>query len=218
MQLLQRSCRAGVCLLALLLAAAPSLLSQTFPPRPGQRDFILDEASLIHSEDAQQIKTLCERLLSEEKIPIIVVTIPSLAKYDASDIESYARALFDNWGIGSQTHNYGVLLLVSLGDRKARIELGSAWAGAKDDTARMIMDDILIPNFKKSNYSAGIPHCAGSRNHGSRTNRAQAGGLVAAASDFGADRRGCWCGHFTHPQRTPRLGLGPAGSDRSAHR
>jgi uncharacterized membrane protein YgcG len=98
MQLLQRSCRAGVCLLALLLAAAPSLLSQTFPPRPGQRDFILDEASLIHSEDAQQIKTLCERLLSEEKIPIIVVTIPSLAKYDASDIESYARALFDNWG------------------------------------------------------------------------------------------------------------------------
>jgi uncharacterized protein len=48
------------------------------------------------------------------------------------------------------------LLLVSLGDRKARIEFGSAWAGAKDDTARMIMDDILIPNFKKSNYSAGI--------------------------------------------------------------
>jgi uncharacterized protein len=112
---------AGLCLLALSLLIVPSLKSQTFPERPGQHDFILDEAGLIHSEDAQQIKSVCERLLKEEQTPIVVVTIPSLAKYDGSDIESYARALFDKWGIGSQTHNYGVLLLASVGDRKARI-------------------------------------------------------------------------------------------------
>jgi uncharacterized protein len=156
MQLIQRCRLAGVFLLALGFLTVPSLMSQTFPTPPGQHDFILDEAGLIHSQDAQQIKNLCEGLLKEESIPIVVVTIPSLAKYDASDIESYARALFDNWGIGSQTNNYGILLLVSLGDRKARIELGAAWAGTKDETSRMIMDDIIIPNFKKGDYSAGI--------------------------------------------------------------
>ncbi|HKW32732.1 MAG TPA: TPM domain-containing protein [Candidatus Acidoferrum sp.] len=59
-------------------------------------------------------------------------------------------------GIGSQAHNYGVLLLVSVGDRKARIELGAAWAGTKDDTTLMIMQDIMVPNFKKGDYSSGI--------------------------------------------------------------
>lgn len=156
MQPIQRCSLASVFLLVLGFLTAPPLMSQTFPAPPGQHDFILDEAGLIHLQDAQQIKNLCEELLKKESIPIVVVTIPSLAKYDASDIESYARALFDHWGIGSQTNNYGILLLVSLGDRKARIELGAAWAGTKDETARMIMDDIIIPNFKKGDYSAGI--------------------------------------------------------------
>lgn len=139
-----------------LLLSAPAVRSQTFPERPAQGEFVLDEAVLIHAGDQQQIENVCKNLLRDEQIPIVVVTIPSLAKYDASNIEVYARALFDNWGIGSQARNYGVLLLVSVGDRKARIELGASWAGAKDDTARRIMNEIIVPNFKKGDYSTGI--------------------------------------------------------------
>jgi uncharacterized protein len=137
-----------------LFAAVAPLASQTYPPRP--RDCILDEASLIKPNNAASIRDTCNKLLKETQIPIVVVTIPSLAKYKGGDIEAYARGLFDNWGIGSQERNYGVLLLVSVGDRKARIELGAAWAGAKDATARMIMNEIIVPNFKQGNYSAGI--------------------------------------------------------------
>jgi uncharacterized protein len=156
MKRFRRHARVGVWLLAIGLAATATLLAQTFPPRPGERDFILDEANLINPQDTQQVKGLCDRLLSEERIPIVVVTIPSLAAYNASNIESYARALFDNWGIGSRRRNLGILLLVSLGDRKARIELGAEWAHTQDETASMIMDKIIIPNFKKGDYSTGI--------------------------------------------------------------
>jgi uncharacterized protein len=136
-------------LLLLALLGVPPSQSQTFPARPERHDCILDEAGLLHPEDAQQVRTLCQGVLKDQKIPIVVVTIPSLAKYDGSDIDSYARALFDKWGIGSQSNNYGILLLVSVGDRKARIELGAGWGGTKDETARMVMDDIIVPNFKK---------------------------------------------------------------------
>lgn len=146
----------GVCLVALALAAAVPLGAQTFPQRIGQRDFILDEANLINPQDSQQIKQVCGKLLEQERIPIVVVTIPSLATYDGRDIESYARGLFDDWGIGSQKRNLGILLLVSMGDRKARIELGAAWAHQQDATARMIMEKIIIPNFKKGDFSGGI--------------------------------------------------------------
>ena len=138
------------------LLVAALLGAQTFPVRPGPRDFILDEANLIDAGDEAEIRAVCDKLLRETQTPIVVVTIPSLAKYRGKDIESYARALFDSWGIGSQQRNYGVLLLVSVGDRKARIELGAAWAGTKDDTAAMIMNDIIVPNFKQGKFSAGI--------------------------------------------------------------
>lgn len=157
MRFLQRPLAIPLGLFAVgLLLSVPSVRSQTFPQRPAQGEFVLDEAILIHAGDQQQIEAVCQKLLREEQIPIVVVTIPSLAKYDGRNIESYTRALFDNWGIGSQKGNYGILLLVSVGDRKARIELGAAWAGAKGDTARMIMQDIMVPNFKKGDYSSGI--------------------------------------------------------------
>ena len=157
MRFAQRYLAASMGLFAMaLLLGAPSVRSQAFPERPAQGEFVLDEAALIHAGDQQQIENVCRNLLRDEQTPIVVVTIPSLAKYDASNIEAYARALFDNWGIGSQAHNYGVLLLVSVGDRKSRIELGDAWTGTKNETTRMITNDIMVPNFRKGDYSAGI--------------------------------------------------------------
>jgi uncharacterized protein len=146
-------------LLAAVLVAACQLAAQVrYPPRPGPRDFILDEAGLIDSADQAQIRATCDKLLTEERVPIVVVTIKSLADYGAQglSIDAYARSLFDAWGIGSQANNYGVLLLVSLGDRKARIELGESWAHTRDADAQMVMDGIIIPNFKAKKFSAGI--------------------------------------------------------------
>ncbi|MGH9555784.1 MAG: TPM domain-containing protein [Terriglobales bacterium] len=44
-------------------------------------EFIIDEANLVQSADRQQIKQISAALLRERGNPIIVVTIPSLAKY-----------------------------------------------------------------------------------------------------------------------------------------
>ncbi len=145
----------GFLLLAVGLAGATFAPAQTFTERPGPRDFILDQANLIIPEDRAHLHDICDKLLTEKRIPIVVVTIPSLP-FDNNDIEAYARALFDDWGIGYEDHNYGILLLVSLGDRKARIELGADYKHTKDADARLIMDDIIIPRFKKRNYSQGI--------------------------------------------------------------
>ena len=49
-----------------------------------------------------------------------------------------------------------VLLVVSIQDRAARIELGRTWAGSKDTAARRIMDEHLLPAFRAGEYDAGI--------------------------------------------------------------
>ncbi len=119
-------------------------------------EFIIDEAGLIQPADREQIKQISGALLREHSNPIIVVTIPSLGRYGAFDVESYALAMFNAWGIGTRVQSKGILLLVAVEDRKARIELGEGYAHAKDDVALEIMREVIVPSFKQGNYSAGI--------------------------------------------------------------
>ena len=130
---------------------------------PGQREFILDKADLLTPEDEQKIRDLADKLLTEKAAPIIVVTIDSMAAHNGAGmrIETFARLLFDQWGIGPEklgntNWNRGILLLVSRRDRKARIELGAGWKHDKDDVCQKIMDDLIIPRFKNGDYAAGI--------------------------------------------------------------
>jgi uncharacterized protein len=74
---------------------------------------------------------VCDELLTDKATPIIVVTIESMANHGGADmrIETFATLLFNQWQIGHESigeeyWNTGILLLVSKGDRKARIELG----------------------------------------------------------------------------------------------
>lgn len=152
---------------ALLLLLATSATAQ-MPgkidlERPGDRQFILDTANMISDADEQKIKQLADKLLTDKAAPIIVVTIESMAKHGGEGlrIETFARLLFDQWGIGpaklgDTQWNYGILLLVSQQDRKARIELGAGWKREKDAVAEQIMNDLIIPRFKTGDFSGGI--------------------------------------------------------------
>ncbi len=143
--------------------------SVTFPPRPGERDFVLDLGDLLTYKHQEEIVQICDTLLTDKAIPIIVVTIESMSEYGADgwSIGRYARNLFDEWGIGWDelqgqqsgkiySWNYGILLLVSTGDRKARIELGADWGHEKDDACQRIMNDFIVAKFKQRDFSGGI--------------------------------------------------------------
>ena len=132
----------AVCLaLAMPGAVAWGQFIQLEPP--GQREFILDKAGLITPEHEQQIRAICDKLLTERAIPIVVVTIESMAQYGGrySRIETFATILFNQWGIGQEQvngsdWNTGILLLVSTGDRTARAGYAlSAMAACRSPSA-----------------------------------------------------------------------------------
>jgi uncharacterized protein len=136
---------------------------------PGQREFILDGAKLLDGETEAKLRANCDKLLTDKAIPIIIVTINSMADHGGAGlrIETFARLLFDQWGIGhaelksgsggkSFSWNNGILLLVSKEDRKARIELGADWGREKDQICKQIMDQRIVPKFRQNDYSGGI--------------------------------------------------------------
>ncbi|PIR38487.1 MAG: hypothetical protein COV35_06885 [Alphaproteobacteria bacterium CG11_big_fil_rev_8_21_14_0_20_39_49] len=150
-------CLVNLFLIALIIVAEP-VSAVEFPQKPEKNSFYVDEADIIQSSQAQELNNIAATLLNEEKIPIIVVTIPSLITYKASNmsIEQYARELFDEWGVGYKDRNFGILLLVSTGDRKARIEFGAGWNNQYNNEAEEIMQSLIIPEFKRGDYSLGI--------------------------------------------------------------
>jgi uncharacterized protein len=74
-------------------------------------------------------------------------------------IEPFATQWFNQWEVGTENtngKNKGILLLISVGDRKGRIELGADWGRNFDDHCQVIMNEIMIPYFKAGDYSLGI--------------------------------------------------------------
>ncbi len=144
--------------LLLAFLTLPSFAEPEFPEKPSREHYFVDKAQLLTPEASEEIDKVSAALLQEEQIPIITVTLPSLISMRAGNlsIEQYATALFDHWGIGSKQRNYGILLLVSAGDRRARIELGAGWGHTHDSDAQYIMNDLMVPAFRNGDYPGGI--------------------------------------------------------------
>lgn len=131
--------------------------------RPGDREFVRDNARLLSPGEAGQIRQRCDQLLTDTDVPVFVVTVESMADHGGGQmtIETFAQTLFDQWGdthplIHGQDWATGILLVVSVQDRQARIELGRSWAGSKDAVCRQIMDEHLLPAFRAGQYARGI--------------------------------------------------------------
>jgi len=127
-------------------------------PQPGA-GYVSDNANLLGPEHEERIERWLWQIESRTGVEIVVVTIGSIRDYEGApnrDIEQFATALFDRYGIGNLPANDGVLLLVAVGDRKARIELGGGYTPSRDVDAARIMDGVIVPAFKQGDYRAGI--------------------------------------------------------------
>lgn len=152
----------------LLLGPVPShsLGAQTqlsLPAIPADQAPTQDYAGVLDSDARWGIERVQQEAMDRYGVPIVVVTIPSKAQYGGGShsIEDFTREWFGHWGVtgrgaGGEDRNHGILLLVSVQDRVARIELGADWGRRWDAYAQEIMDREIIPEFRNADYGAGI--------------------------------------------------------------
>ena len=139
-------------LLGLLWSTAPGLATVQIPPRKDRA--VHDYAGVVLREDSLAIETIAREVWGRGKVAIVVVTLKSL---EGEPIEDVALRWGREWGIGGKDENRGILLLVSIGDKKARIENGYGVEGyLPDGLAGRILDEEAIPYFKRGDHSVGI--------------------------------------------------------------
>ena len=105
----------------------------------------------------QEVSALEQKLVAyndSTTSQIAVVTVPTL---DGNDIADYAQKLYQSWGIGSKNNNNGILVLVAIKERQARIQTGYGLEGAVPDAlAKRIISNTLVPAFRQNQYYAGL--------------------------------------------------------------
>ncbi len=113
-----------------------------------------DYAGILTSEQKATLEERCKQLRSQSGAQLAVVTVKSL---DGGQIDDFANKLFSRWGIGEQGKNNGLLLLVAMEDRKARVEVGYGLEPVLPDAfAGRILDQDLFPAFKQKRYFDGL--------------------------------------------------------------
>lgn len=129
-----------------------TLLAQiTFPELSGR---VVDSANILSNNEKIELTTLLENHEKETSNQVVIVTLFSLNEYDIAD---YGYQLGRHWGIGQKDKNNGVLLIVSMEEKKIRIEVGYGLEGAlTDKTAHEIIEYIIKPKFRQSNFYEGI--------------------------------------------------------------
>ncbi len=116
--------------------------------------FVNDFAGILTAEQKQSLETKISGFEKDTSNELSVVTVPNLG---GDTIENFAVKLFEDWKIGKNKKDNGVLLLIARDDRQMRIEVGYGLEGALTDAQSFwIIQNVLKPAFQKGDYYGGI--------------------------------------------------------------
>ena len=107
--------------------------------------------------DAAQLNALENKLVAYDdstSTQILVLTVESL---DGYPLETFVNEIGEKWGVGTKGKDNGVVIVLSEKDRKITIRTGySAQIHLPPSINKSIIDNVIIPHFKKGDYAGGI--------------------------------------------------------------
>ena len=127
------------------------LRAQTFPkPKALVNDF----ANVIPPQYEQKLVQITGELLTKTEVPVVIATMPDIG---GEDYNEYANRLYEAWGIGKKGVDRGVLIFVTIKERKMRIETGYGIEGLiPDGLAGEIRDQYIVPYLKENRFGEGL--------------------------------------------------------------
>ena len=139
-----------VCL-ALVWLALPAFAQVPVPPLTAR---VMDQTGTLTATQRQALDDKLAAFERERGSQVVVLMVPTTQPEDITD---FTQRLGDAWKIGRRDVGDGVLLVVAKDDRRMRIATAKAVEGALPDLlARRIIDQAIAPQFRQSDYAAGL--------------------------------------------------------------
>lgn len=125
------------------------------PPTKSAEGFLTDTANALTESERKQINAKLADINRTTNNEIAVLIISSLGE---DNIEDAAYTTFNTWGVGKKNLDNGVLLMLSIQDRKMRIETGKGVEAALTDLQTKDILKDMRPFLKQKNYNEAINH------------------------------------------------------------
>ncbi|MBW2194483.1 MAG: TPM domain-containing protein [Deltaproteobacteria bacterium] len=121
---------------------------------PKPRGLVNDFANVVSPQHEQKLVQITKELLEKTGVSVVVVVVPDIG---GEDYNEYATRLYADWGIGKKGKDQGVLIFVTVKERKMRIEIGYGLEGLiPDGMAGEIRDRYMVPYLKQDRFGEGL--------------------------------------------------------------
>lgn len=150
---MQRSSRLAAGLLLLLAPAFAATDWKSLKPQ----GYVSDFAGVIDPQSKAELEDYAARVQQGTGAQMAFVTLKSL---EGQPIEDVTIDIFKAFGVGQKVKDNGVMVLLSIGDRKSRMEVGPGLGGAiPDGMAGTLLDD-MAPALRQQQYGAALVSAA----------------------------------------------------------
>jgi uncharacterized protein len=142
-------CVLKYCLLFCLASAAIAADWKSLKPQ----GYVSDFAGVVDAPSRAAIEDYAARVQQATGAQLAFVVLPSLQN---EPIEDVANDIFHAWGVGQRKEDNGAMVLLSVGDRKSRLEVGGGLGEAVPDSMAGLLLDDMRPALREGNYGAAL--------------------------------------------------------------
>ncbi len=115
---------------------------------------ITDNAEIFSQDSRGRLAAMMKAHEDATTNQIAILTMPSL---ENGSVEEFAARVFESWKLGRKGKDNGVLIIISPGDKRARIEVGRGLQGRiTEEAAGRIVRDLMTPSFNLGDYDQGM--------------------------------------------------------------
>lgn len=141
----------------LVLFAAPASAELTVPERP--LNHVVDQAGIIDADVEAGLNRYLLELEQKTTAQMVILTVKDLEGEDIFDVS--LRIAHDKWKLGQKGRDNGVLMMISLNDKKYWTQVGYGLEGVLPDSLTgSIERQYIVPYFRKGDYSTGVAAAA----------------------------------------------------------
>ena len=149
----------SLCAALAALALAAALAVPAFAVEGGFADLYYrmnDSANVLTEDEDNELEDALEELSLRQSFDVTIATIESLESVDYTSMEEYADDLYDFCQFGYGADRDGVLLLVSVGDRKWHISTCGYGITAFTDAGIQYLGEQMTPDMADGDYAAAF--------------------------------------------------------------
>jgi len=129
---------------------------------PDFRPNVVDASHTLSNNEIAKLNSEIQTLHNDSHIFAAILLVNRLG---GDSIEAAAVQTFRTWQLGQKGVDNGLLIIAAIQDRKVRLEVGYGLEGSLTDiVCKRIIDQVIVPRFRASNFGEGLYQALGVAN------------------------------------------------------